>query len=237
MPLYLIPLPKTENKSAVLPWQSMGGKSFQPDDPEAMEYLQHLYTGMQQRIQPEKRSLLTPIFALFGVRFPAENPTITSYRERWSRPFEEILAEATACPEDYLVRQYDPQILEKTEYLSSLDEDFPWFSFYTLYDFDGPDGETRTNNVVVGDMDAELAFLSFEGEEPKQPDEMRHIADIFEKAAASYQPGEDDEFPEASLFATRAAVEWLRFWADRGHPCEAQRLLWSGQGWYRIEVG
>jgi hypothetical protein len=237
MPLYLIPLPKNENESIVMPWQSMGGKAFEPGDPESMEFLQDLYAAMQQRVQPEKRSLLTPIFALFGVRFPTEDPTITSFRERWSRPFEEILAEASASPKDYLIRQFDRELLNDTNYLSKFDDDFPWFPFYVLYDFDGPDGEPRTNDVVVDDEDAELAFLGFEGEGPQQPDKMKRVADIFEKAAENYQPGEDDEFPEASLFATRAAVEWLRLWADRGHPCEAQRLLWSGQRWYQIEVG
>ena len=237
MPLYLIPLPKTENENTVMPWQSMGGKAFSPDDPESMEYLQDLYAAMQQRIQPERRNLLTPVFALFGMRFPAENPTITSFRERWNRPFEEILAEATASPEDYLIRQYDPKLLEDTEFLSELDNDFPWFPFYALYDFEGPDGEPRTNDVVAGDMDAEMAFLGFEGKGPQQPAEMRRVAGIFETAAEKFQPGEDDAFPEASLFVIRAAVEWLRFWAERGHPCEAQRLLWSGQGWYRIEIG
>lgn len=237
MPLYLIPLPKTVNESTVMPWQSMGGKAFEPGDKESMEYLQDLLAGMQQRIQPEKRNFLTPIFALFGVRFPAENPTITGFRDRWSRPFEEILAEATAIPEDYLIRQYDPQVLESTVYIAKLEDDFPWFPFYALYDFEGPDGEPRTNDVVAGDMDAEDAFFDFEGQDPKQPGEMRRIAGIFEKAAENYLPEEDDQHPEASLFTARAVVEWLRFWADRGHPCEAQRLLWSGQGWYRIAVG
>lgn len=237
MPLYLIPLPKAENGMTVMPWQSMGGKAFAPDDAESMEYLQVLYGRARQRIQPQKRSILTSVFALFGIRVLAENPTVTKYRERWSRPFEDILAEATASPGDFLIREYDPGILEKTEYLSKLEDDFPWFPFYAMYDFEGPDGEPRTNDVVVGDMEAELAFLGFEGEGPQQPDEMRRVADIFEKAAKDYQPGEDDEHPEASMFTTRAAAEWLCFWADRGHPCEAQRLLWSGQGWYRIEVG
>ena len=66
---------------------------------------------------------------------------------------------------------------------------------------------------------------------------MRRIADIFNKAAANYKPKEGEEYHEPSVFTARAAAEWLRFWADRGHPCEAHRLLWSGQGWYRIEVG
>ena len=237
MPLYLIPLPKTDAEFVVMPWRSMGGKAFEPDDPESTEYLQRLHTRMQKQIQPEKRSLLTPAFALFGVRYPAENPTVTSFRDRWGRPFENILAEATAAPEDFLVREYDPKVLEKTEYISVLEDDFPWFPFYALYDFEGPDGEPRTNDVVVRDEEAELAFLGFEAEGSKRPDEMRRVAEIFEKAAENYQPDEGDKHPEASLLATRAAAEWLRFWADRGHPCEAQRLLWSGQGWYRIEVG
>ncbi len=237
MPLYLIPLPKTENETSVMPWQSMGGKAFEPDDPESMEYLQDLHTRMQQEIRPEKRTFLTPVFALFGIHYPGENPTVTKFRKRWGRLFEEILAEATASPDDFMVKQYDPQLLEGTEYIFRLEDDFPWFPLYALYDFDGPDGEPRTNDVVVGDEGAELAFFGFEGEGPKQPDEMRRVADIFEKAAANYQPEEGDEHPEASVFATRAAVEWLRFWADRGHPCESQRLMWSGQGCYRIEVG
>jgi hypothetical protein len=237
MPLYLVPLPKIVNGDTVDPWRSVGGKAFDPDDAESMEYLQALHSQMQQRIRPERRSLLTPLFALFGVRFPAENPTVTSFRERWGRPFEDILAEATAAPEEYVIRQYDPQQLKETEYLAELEDHFPWFPFYALYDFEGPDGEPRTNDVVIGDEDAELAFLDFEGQGPKQPEDMRGVADIFDRAARNYRPDDDDIDPEISLFAVRAASEWLRFWADREHPCEAHRMLWSGQGWYRIEVG
>ena len=247
MPLYLIPLSKTENGSTVMPWQSMGGKAFDPGDLESMEHLQGLYEHARARIRPPRRTLLTPVFGLFGIRYPAENPTVTDFRERWERPFEDIVAEATAAPSDFMIREYDPQILENTEYLSKLEDDFPWFPFYALYDYDGPDGEPMTNHVVVQDTDsadaflgytdAEDAFLDFEGQEPKQPDEMRRIADIFDKAAANYEPEEDEEYHEPSVFTARAAAEWLRLWADRGHPCEAQRLLWSGQGWYRIHVG
>lgn len=237
MPLYLVPLPKTENECTVMPWQSMGGKAFDPNDPESMEFLRVLHARARERIRPVKRTFLTPVFALFGIRYPAENPTVTDFRERWSRPFDEILAEARASPQDFMVREYDPRVLESTEYLSGLEDDFPWFPFYALYDYDGPNGEPTTNFVVIQDMDAEDAFFGFEGREPKQPDEMSRIADIFDKAATDYQPEEDEEYHDPSVFAAHAAAEWLRFWADRGHPCEAQRLLWSGQGWYRVHIG
>lgn len=237
MPLYLIPLPKTENGTVIEPWCSMGGKAFDPGDPESMEFLRDLHSRMQERVQPEKRSLLTPVFALFGVRFPPENPTVTSFRERWGRPFEDILAEATASPEEFLIREYDPDELKGMGHLAAFEDDFPWFPFYALYEFDGPDGESMTNDVVAGDEDAELAFLGFEGQGPKEPAEMREVADIFDRAADNFKEDENDIDPELSLMTIRAAAEWLRFWADRGHPCEAQRLLWSGQGWYRIEIG
>ena len=237
MPIYLIPLPKTENETVINPWQSIGGKAFDPHDPESMEYLRELHDRAQEQIRPERRSLLTPVFALFGVRYPPENPTVTDFRERWGRPFEDIVAEATASPEDYLVRWYDPHVLEETDCLKLFKKDFPEFPFYALYDFEGPGGEPMTNHVIARNEAAEDAFFSIADEVPKHPAEMRRAAEIFDNAAADYQPDADDTHPEASLLTARAAAEWLRLWADRGHPCEAQRLIWSGQGWYRVEVG
>lgn len=237
MALYLLPLPKTDSDVEVQPWQSMGGKAFDPDDPESMEYLRKLCEEKRQQVQPWQRSWLTPVFALFGFHFPPENPTATNFRERWDRPFKDILAEATATPDRYLVREYDPEVFQETQYLSDLEYFFPWFPFDLLFEFTAADGEPRTNHVVTNDWDAQNAFFSFEGQGPKQPDEMRSIAEIFEKASASHEPKPDHDFPEESVLAIRAAAEWLRFWADRSHPCETQRLIWSGQGWCSIHVG
>jgi len=237
MALYLLPLPQTDGDAVVQPWQSMGGKAFDPDDPESMEFLRRLCEEKRQQVQPWQRSWLTPVFALFGFHFPPENPLATNFRERWDRPFEDILAEATATPDRYLVREYDPEVLQETQYLSDLEYFFPWFPFDLLFEFEAANGEPRTNHVITNDWDAEDAFLSFEGQGPKQPDEMRSIAEIFEKAAASYEPKEGEAWAEECVMAALAGAEWLRFWADRGHPCEGQRLIRSSHGWYGIHVG
>lgn len=236
MPLYLIPLPKTEEEGVVMPWQSIGGKVFDPDDAESLEYLRNLYDSNRQKIRPAPRTLLTPVFALFGVAYPPENPTVRNFRQRWERPFEDILAEATADPSAYMVRSYDPQILRATRYLSAI-EDFPWFPIDVLYELDGPDGATQMNEIVMGDDDAENAYFEFGYGKPVEPDTMQSFADIFDRAVARAEPAASDADFARDANALHAAAEWLRFWADRGHPCEAQRLLRSGQGWYRIQIG
>lgn len=235
MPLFLIPLPKTENESTVMPWQSMGGKAFDPDDLESMTFLQNLYSEAQPFIQPPKRSILKFVLGLFGIPYLIEDPSVTGFRERWGHPFEDVVADATANPDDFMIRQFDPKIIEVSEHLGGI-EGFPWFPLDTLYDYEGPDGEALTNEATEQDDEAEDAYFSFSSSQEVPPDKMERIAVVFGKAADNYRPEGDEEPDEAGVTALRAAAEWLRFWADRDHSCEAQRFLQAGQGWIRIQV-
>jgi hypothetical protein len=225
MPLWAVPQPKVENGVEIPPWRSIGGRAFDAARADDRAWLRKQYDEAQAEMPPPPK---VPLLIGLGVRMAVEHPATTAFRERWDRPFEEVVAQV--AEEGHLVEGHDPAALADWPRLAEL-RSFPEFPAFLLE----PDDDGEPQNVVAAETD--LPFYRLGG--VLAPAEMTEVADEFTRCVAEYRAkaGEaaDDAF--VSLHAVEAAADWLRFWAERGHPSKGCWFTQTPHGRVQVEVG
>ena len=228
MPLWAVPQPKLEDGIEVPPWRSIGGRPFDPQRADDLEWLRERYDQAQAELPPPPEvPLFSRLLMRLGVRLAVEDPATTQFRNEWDKPFEEVVAQAAA--ERPLVETHDPALLAATPRLAEL-RTFPEFPAFML-----EPGNQFDPNLVAAETD--LPYYRFA--DILQPAEMLELADEFMRCAAEYRArnGEDDEAGFVSLHAVETAAVWLRFWAERGHPSKGCRFIETAHGRIQVEVG
>ena len=228
MPLWAVPQPKLEDGIEVPPWRSIGGRAFDPQRADDLEWLRERYDHAQAELPPPpKVPLFNRLLLRLGVRLAVENPATTRFRDDWDKPFEEVVARVAA--EGWLVEPYNPALLAATPRLAQL-RTFPEFPAFMLE----PENEGEPNLVAA---ETDLPHECFAG--ILQPAEMLELADDFVRCAAEYRArnGEDEEAGFESLHAVETAADWLRFWAERGHPSKGCWFIATAHGRIQVEVG
>jgi hypothetical protein len=229
MPLWAVPQPKLENGIEIRPWRSVGGRTFDPTREDDLAWLRAQYDEAQADMpQPPKLGWLTRLLLGLGVRLMTEDPTAAAFRERWNRPFDQVVAQVAA--EGRIVRKYDPQVLADWPRLAELPT-FPEFPAWTL--------EAEVDGEAINRIAAELDLPSYRFADELAPEEMRELASELAHCAGEFRAKtpELDQEGEASLRAVDTAVDWLRFWAERGHPSKGCRFIETPHGRIAIEVG
>lgn len=226
MPLWTVPQPKLENGIETPPWRTVGGRAFDASRPDDVAWLRRQYEEAHSEMPPPpKPSPLTRLLMWFGVPLMLENPAATAFRERWDRPFEEVAAQA--AEEERLVQKYDPDLLAGLPRLAAL-QTFPEFPAFML----DPAGEAP--NLVV----AEIGLPYYRLADLLEPPEMSELADEFAHGAADYRAmrGDEDETVRICLHVIETAADWLRFWAERGHPSKGCRFILTPHGRIQVET-
>jgi hypothetical protein len=228
MPLWAVPQPKLENGLEVPPWRSIGGRTFDPARADDLGWLREQYEEAQAEMPPPpKVPLLGRLLMWFGMNLAVENPAAAAFRTRWDKPFEDVVAQVAA--EGRLVEKYDPALLASTPRLASL-QTFPEFPAFALE----PESKHAPPNVVAAGTD--LPHYRFA--DILEPPEMLELADEFARCAAEYRAthGEGDDAAFMSLHAVDSAADWLRFWAERGHPSKGCWFIQTQHGRIQVEV-
>jgi hypothetical protein len=229
MPLWAVPQPKLVEGVEVPPWRSIGGRAFDPARADDLERLRKQYDEAQAEMPPPpKLPLLGRLLMKFGMNLLFEHPATAAFRSRWSKPFEEVVAQVAT--EGRLVEKYDPSLLAGSPRLEQL-QTFPEFPAFMLE----PEDEGKPQNLVAAETDLPHYRLA----DVLEPAEMQELADEFARCAAAYRAknGEADEGAFLSLHAVETATDWLRFWAERGHPSKGCWFIQTPRGRIQVEVG
>jgi hypothetical protein len=224
-----VPQPKVEKGVETPPWRSIGGRTFDPTRADDLAWLRKQYDAAQADMPPPpKVPLLIRLLIGLGVRMAVEHPATTAFRQRWSRPFEEVVAQV--ADEGHLVAGRDPAALADWPRLAEL-QSFPEFPAFLLE----PDADGKLQNVVAAETD--LPHHRFA--DVLEPAEMLELAAEFERCGAEYRAknGEDGDAAFYGLHAVEAAADWLRFWAERGHPSRGCWFTQTPHGRVQVEVG
>ena len=226
MPLWALPQPKLLDGVEVPPWRTIGGRLFDPAREDDIAWLRAQYDEAQAKMPPPpKVGLLSRFLMWLGMDLVVEDPTTASFRERWDRPFEEVVANVAA--ERRLVEKYDPAQLEGHPMLAQL-RSFPEFPAFLL----DPD---ESGNVVAAEMDLQQHQLA----NPLEPPEMLELAEHFRHCASRYRDtkGDEENHVAICLHAVEAAAEWLSFWAERGHGSKGFWFIQTARGRIQVETG
>lgn len=229
MPLWAVPQPKLENGIEIPPWRSAGGRTFDPTREDDLAWLRAQYDEAQADMpEPPKLGWFTRLLLGLGVRLMTEDPTATAFRERWNKPFDRVVAQTAA--EGRIVRLYDPQVLADWPLLAALPT-FPEFPAWTL--------EAEVGGEAINRIAAELDLPHYRFADELAPEEMRELASELANCAGEFRAKtpEPDVAGEASLRAVDTAVDWLQFWAERGHPSRGCWYTETPHGRIQVEVG
>ena len=222
MPLYLVPLPKIVDGVTIPPWKTLGGRAFDPDNADDLAKLRMMCDAVKQKLPPAPK----PGFfaSLFGLG--QEDPFTAEYRAKWTRPFEEVVADWASADPPKLIQESDPDILKNEWHLKQLD-DFPDFPIDELSPMPMNEGETGNHVImaVMDDDDIAILFDEMLNLDTLPPMRMLKHANTLGRVYKAYMARDAETIDNHSAFFTVAAADWFRFWAERGHPCGRQRYI------------
>ncbi len=226
MPLWTVPQSKVVDGVEVPPWRSIGGRAFDRARADDLEWLRAQYD--EAEAPPPNVPLLSRALMWFGMDLAVEHPATAAFRRRWSKPFEEVVAQVAA--EARLVEKYDPALLTASPRLAQL-QTFPDFPAFMRE----PKNDGKLQNLVAAEMD--LPHYRFA--DVLEPAEMQELAGELHRCAAEYRAkkGEEEDGAFLSLHTVETAADWLRFWAGRGHPSKGCWFIQTPHGRIQVEVG
>jgi len=201
MGLDWVVLDKQEGGRTVDAWETLGARRLDKADPETVEAFRQRYEQNRATLAARPAPKRTWLDRLLGSRTSEDKD-----REYWERPFEEVLEDAAAD---------DPP----TVVIYPTGDDRAGLAAVSGpavrdCDFRAKQLKARHNSVIsaTGFDDSRLSDLSIE--------EMRALADDLEAALGRYRemPLERNEAHEQIV---ADAVDWLRFWAAKGHAVAA----------------
>jgi len=230
MPVVLVPRPKKVDGREVPIFEELGGRLFNPELEEDVEWLRQIHVSERARVQPKPRpGLIRRVLMFLGVRLVLELPTITSHRERWDRDFDEVLAHFSQDDARPVIQRMAREVLDEYEYLQKI-EDFPEFPVEEIMDrIEVHTGEEPDQVLVKADLYRDGLTIS------RSTKQLLETVNQIEEAVDKHLQSGPDDAPMSLHFAKMCA-EYFRFWGERGCSVEAQRFIETDHGRIRLLV-